>query len=143
MSEDRKKILQMLADGAISADEAERLIAALEKAPGNGNGNAVARTGKPKFLRILVDAAESPQGPATVNIRVPFQLLRAGVRLSSMIPPEARERANEAMREKGVDFDLNTLKPENLDDLIDQLSELQIDIDSQHKGKAKVRVFTE
>jgi hypothetical protein len=138
MSEDRKKILQMLAEGAISADEAERLIGALDKAP----GSALVRSSKPKFLHVHIDAADSPQGPATVNVRVPFQLLRAGVRLSSMIPPEAREKANAAMREKGVDIDLNTLKPEDLDDLIEQLSELQVDIDG-HKGKAKVRVFCE
>jgi hypothetical protein len=141
MSEDRKKILHMLAEGAISADEAERLIAALDKAPDTA---LTPRAGRPKYLRVQIDAQDGPQGPATVNVRVPFQLLRAGVRLSSMIPPEAREKANAAMREKGVDFDINTLKPENLDALIDQLSELEVDIDSHgRRGAAKVRVFCE
>ena len=139
MNEDRKKILEMLAAGTISAAEAERLLAALEKTP---TTTLATKNGKPKYLRVLIDAAESPDGPATVNVRVPFQLLRAGVRLSSMIPPEARDKANAAMREKGVNFDFNKISPENLDDLIEQLSELQVDIDG-HKGKAKVRVFCE
>jgi hypothetical protein len=142
MSEDRKTILHMLAEGAINADEAERLLAALDKAPPGAAG--APKPAKPKYLRVQIDAQDSPQGPSTVNVRVPFQLLRAGVRLSSMIPPEAREKANAAMREKGVDFDINTLKPENLDALIDQLSELEVDIDGHGRhGAAKVRVFCE
>lgn len=30
-------------------------------------------------------------GPVKVNIRVPMQLLHAGVRLAGLIPPQARE----------------------------------------------------
>jgi protein-tyrosine-phosphatase len=69
-----------------------------------------------------------------------MQLLRAGVRLGSLIPPHARERVNEAMRRKGVDIDINQLKPENLDDLIDQISDVALDVDDEH---AKVRIFWE
>jgi hypothetical protein len=71
---------------------------------------------------------------------VPMQLLRAGVRLSSLIPLEARDKVNEAMRDHGVPFNLSQLKPENLDELIDQISELTVDVDNEN---AKVRVFCE
>jgi len=134
MNENRKQILSMLAQGKITADEAERLIAALEK--GEPRGDA-------KYIRVLVETDESDQdSPARVNIRVPVRLLRAGVKLAGLIPQEAREQVNSAMREKGMAFDLNQLKPENLDVLIDQLQDVSIDVDKK-SGKARVKFFSE
>jgi hypothetical protein len=141
MSENRRQILQMLSEGKITADEAERLIAAVEKEAAVPAA-ATPSGGKPKYLRVLIEAQDKfrADSPTKVNIRVPMQLLRAGVRLSSLIPPEARERANAAMREKGVNFDLGQLKPENLDELLEQLNDLQVDMDDE---RAKVRIFCE
>jgi hypothetical protein len=143
MTEDRKRVLSMLADGKITADEAERLLAAMEREPASATASGFARprsNGAPKYMRVTVDANEPGKGPKKVNIRVTMQLLRAGVRLGSLIPPHARERVNEAMRRKGVDIDINQLKPENLDDLIDQISDVALDVDDEH---AKVRIFWE
>ncbi|MGD0864483.1 MAG: hypothetical protein ABSA49_02890 [Rhizomicrobium sp.] len=145
MSENRKQILDMLAAGKITADEAERLIAALERAPGGDSAGApTARKPLPKYLRVVVEA-EDDHGADTltkVNIRVPFQLLRAGVKIANFLPPKARTQVNEALREKGVDFDLNQIKPENLDELIEQLQDTVIDIDHD-RGRAKVKIFCE
>jgi hypothetical protein len=58
------------------------------------------------------------------------------------MPPKARAQVNEALREKGVDFDLNQIKPENLDELIEQLQDMVVDIDHDN-GRAKVKVFCE
>jgi hypothetical protein len=44
------------------------------------------------------------------------------------------------MEEKGVDFDLSQITPENLDDIVAQLRDLTVDVDSQ---SAKVRVYCE
>jgi hypothetical protein len=145
MSENRKQILDMLAGGKITADEAERLIAALERAPGGSLGTAsVARKPLPKYLRVVVEAEDDDGGDALtkVNIRVPFQLMRAGVKLANFMPPKARAQVNEALREKGVDFDLNQIKPENLDELIEQLQDMVVDIDHDN-GRAQVKVFCE
>ena len=103
MSENRRQILDMLAQGKITAGEAERLLAALEKEP---MGAATAtietrRNDRLKYLRVVVDAVDE-SGPTKVNIRIPMQLLRAGVRLTSLIPPQAREQVNEAMHKKGM-----------------------------------------
>jgi hypothetical protein len=145
MSEDRRSILQMLAEGKVTADEAERLIAALERPsanalPGGGPAPIGGKRAPPKYLRVAVDTDEGHGGPTKVNVRVPMQLLRAGVRLSSIIPPQARERVNAAMARKGVDFDINTLKPENLEELIEQLNDLTVDVDQE---RTKVRIFCE
>jgi hypothetical protein len=145
MSENRRQILQMLADGKITADEAERLIAALEKEPSSASAEPVrGEVLKPraKYLRVLVEAQDQHHGNGStkVNIRVPMQLLRAGVRLGALMPREARDRANAAMREKGIDFDLSQIKPENLEELIEQLKDLEVNVD---EDRAKVRVFCE
>ena len=143
MSEDRRSILDMLAAGQINADEAERLLAALDR----GRTSSVASEPgypsnhvRPKYLRVSVDTDEPDEGHTKVNIRVPMQLLRAGVRLSSLIPPKARDEVNAHMREQGIPFDINQLKPENLEDLVDQLSDLTVDVDQE---KTKVRIYCE
>ena len=46
------------------------------------------------------------------------------------------------MREKGMNFDINQLKPENLDELIDNLQDLSIDVDKKNR-MVKVKVFCE
>src|SRR5262245_58282136 len=132
MSQDRRSILDMLAQGKITADEAERLLAALDGAAGSSEKLPSAKS-KAKYLRVLVDTDEHHDGgkPTRVNIRVPMQLLRAGGRLGALIPAEARHKANAAMRKCGVNFALNQLKPENIEELIEQLDELTVDVDNE------------
>jgi hypothetical protein len=142
MSEESKRILQLLADGKVSVDEAERLLAALGQSGTQSPSDPdKAPPKKPKYLRVVVDAEDGDEkGPAKVNIRVPMQLLRAGVKLGTLIPPHARDKVNEAMHQHGVEFDLNQLKPENVEELIEQLNDLTVDVD---QGRNKVRVFCE
>ncbi|MGA3024320.1 MAG: hypothetical protein ABSF98_06090 [Bryobacteraceae bacterium] len=147
MNEDRRRILEMLAQGRITADEAERLIAALEKEPASASPNQGSETPpkpKPKYLRVLVESQDdrAPDNPSHVNVRVPMQLLRAGVRLVSLIPVQARDHVNGALRENGVPFDLSEIKPENLEEIVDQLDDLTVDVDQKNE-KVKVRVFCE
>jgi polyhydroxyalkanoate synthesis regulator phasin len=129
----------MLAQGKITTEEADRLISALREQP-SAPGAPPAK--KPRYLRVIVDAEDSRQGPVKVNIRVPLMLLRAGVRLASVIPPQAQEKVNRALREQGVDFDISTIKPENLEELIDELQDLTVDIEQQ-RDDVKVKVFVE
>jgi hypothetical protein len=142
MSQDRRDILDMLAQGKITADEAERLLTALDGTANTASADkSLSAKPKPKYLRVLVEADDHiRENPTRVNIRVPMQLLRAGIRLGTLIPAEAREKANAAMRERGVNFDLNQIKPENIEELIEQLDELTVDVDDD---AAKVRVFCE
>jgi hypothetical protein len=143
MNNDRRSVLQMLADGKINADEAERLLGAMEGAGPAPRPSEDASAGHnkppPKYLRVAVDATDE-DGPTRVNIRVPMALLRAGVRLTSLIPPAARDQVNEQLARNGVPFDIGQLKPENLEDLISHLDELTVDVDAQD---AKVRIYCE
>lgn len=136
MNDNRRQILDMLAQGKITAEEAERLITALER-----NDVPASRAGGNfKYLRVLVDAQDPLDGPTKVNVRVPMQLLRAGVKLTGVIPDRAREQVNEAMRKEGIPFDINKLTPDNLEEMIEQLRDLTVDVDN---ASAKVRVFCE
>ena len=153
MNENRRQILQMLADGKITADEADRLIAALEPGSesmageysGKTSNGATVKT-RSKYLRVLVEADESStglKGVTTVNVRVPMQLLRAGVRLAALIPQQAHEQLDQALSKHGVPITLSQIKPENLEELIDHLEDLTVDVDGAEGNKTKVRVFCE
>jgi hypothetical protein len=157
MNENRRQILEMLAAGKITADEADRLLAALEPdlaTPLRDFANtASAQTGdkfgaksRAKYLRVLVEADEDMtgmKGPTTVNVRVPMQFLRAGVRLAALIPKQAHEHLDEALNRHGVPLTLSQIKPENLEELIDHLEDLMVDVDGKDGNTTKVRVFCE
>lgn len=147
MNEHRRQILQMLSEGKISADEAERLIAAAEQPSSTAFADsAFAGKRRPKYLRVVVDSEDDGghEGPTKVNVRVPMQLLRAGVRLAGLIPASALQQANHAMQEKGVPIDLTQIKPENLEELVEQLNDLTVDVDQKEPGaRIKVKVFCE
>ena len=154
MNENRRQILEMLAAGKLTADEAERLLAALDSEPaaavpgGAGPVGSIRTAGKsvPKYLRVLVEADESMtgnKGLTTVNVRVPMQLLRAGVRLAALIPQQAHNQLDQALSNSGVPLTLSQIKPENLEELIDHLEDLTVDVDGKAGNQTKVRVFCE
>ena len=78
--------------------------------------------------------------PSRINIRVPLQLLRAGVRLTSVIPPQALTRVNEQLDKSGVPIDLAQLKPQDIEEFIEQLDDVTVDINDPD---SKVQVFCE
>jgi hypothetical protein len=149
LTEERRRILNLLADGKLSAAEAESLLNALDKSPtalpaASGPTDVALRD--PKYLRVLVegyDEHEHEHGGAAskVNVRVPFTLLRAGMRLAALLPATVHEPINRALRENGVAIDISKIKPENLEDLVTHLRELSIDVEGA-RGE-KVRVFCE
>jgi hypothetical protein len=154
MSDHRREILEMVAAGKITADEAVRLIAAFEgQAPSGSPGNSSSGSSpapakpRPKYLRVQVEADESMTGlkggTTTVNVRVPMQLLRAGVRLAGLIPAQAHEQLDEALNKHGIPITLSQIKPENLEELIDHLEDLTVDVDGKDGNATKVRVFCE
>jgi hypothetical protein len=49
-------------------------------------------------------------------------------------------QVSRALAEKGIDLDLRTLKAEDLEPLVEALSDLEVDVES---GKEKVRIYAE
>src|SRR5262245_32104649 len=136
MNEERKRILNMLAANKITAQEAEALLDAMSPPPATGaTDGGGALSADPKYLRVLVD------GEDKVNVRVPFQLIRAGVRLAALIPAAAHGPVNKALQEQGIDIDVSKLKAEDFENLVQALRDLTVDVEGA-RGE-KVRVFCE
>ena len=131
----------MLAQGKITVEEAERLLSFVDQPAGADSGGTETRDARkpsPKYLRVVVDGSD-PESEH-VNIRVPMGLIRAGVRLASLLPTGATSKINEKLKEQGVDIDIGKIKAEDLDELVDSLNDLQVDIQG---GKEKVRIYVE
>jgi hypothetical protein len=140
MSENKKRILEMLAAGKISVDEASRLLSALGEEAGNAeekSGNLAGR--KINYLRVMVDHMKEGK-PEKVNVKVPVSLIRAGMKFTSLIPEEAADEVDKALSEKGVKVNLKNLKEADVDALLMALSDFEVDIDD---GEGKVRVHAE
>lgn len=162
MSEPKKKILELLAQGKITADEAYRMMKALDDdGPTRGNAGhdntgheskesrGPENKAKSKYLRVTITPQEGNQGegfgphherPEKVNVRVPMSLIRAGIKMKSLIPPDAKGKINDALRDKGIDFDIDSIKNEDLEELIEALGDMEVDIEGKHGEKVKVYV---
>ncbi len=147
MSEDRSRILTMLAEGKITADEAGQLLDALDSRGGEtraGSSGEPAIKGDPtpllealpRFLYVKVNAENGD----TVDVKVPLALVRSGLKLTSLIPAQAMDQINSSMSEHGMSIDFSNLKPEDIDELVEALREMEVNVDSANGDK--VRVYT-
>ena len=135
MSSEAKRILTMLKEGKISVEEAEKLLAAL----GNAYDPSAETVRKPpKYFRVQVEEKDGDN----VNIRIPLQVLKAGMKLTSLIPEPARKAINEKLRQNNVPLDIENVRPDNIDEFIASLAELEISVDEGDAGD-KVRIFCE
>lgn len=139
MSEERKKILEMLAVGKINVDEAERLLSALSEESASSKVDTGDSSSKPKYLRVLVEPVSDKSKGDRVNIRVPLNLIRAGLKWAAFIPKNHQQRIGDALKEKGIEVDFHDIKPEDLEELVINLNELEVEVD----GDERVRVFCE
>lgn len=139
MSEERRKILEMLSKGKVSVEEAEKLLSAVSDSTSDQVYEKKSEGPGPKYLRVLVEPAPGNPESDRVNIRVPLKLIRAGLKLTALIPKQAHAKVNEALREKGMEIDFSQLKPEDLEEIVYQLNDLSVEVE----GKEKVRVFCE
>jgi DNA-binding transcriptional ArsR family regulator len=140
MSEERNQILKMLSEGKIEVSEAERLLDAINQTPEKTEpAETTDEKTELKYLRVQVD----PKGNGKderVDIRIPLQLVRAGAKIASFLPNEARAKIDGSLKDKGVDFSLSEINRGNVDELLDALREMSIDVDS---GVESVRIFCE
>ena len=138
MSGERKKVLELLAEGKISPDEAEKLLDKLASLSGteqeehNVSSESVGVGSKAlRYLRVQV---EKPGGE-NVNLRIPMSFLRAQSGLHVILP----QRILDKLADSGIDVSrFSRLRGQELEDALQQLN---IDVD-QSNGK-KVRIFCE
>lgn len=122
MSEERMRILKLLEEGKINADEAAKLLAAVE----TGAAKAPRGAGR-KVLHIEVRG--DAEGSAKVNVNIPLELIRIGLQ---MVPKEYREK----LEAKGMDLD-------KIVELIETGAQGRLVEVEHEKGNGKERIIVE
>jgi len=131
MSAETRKILEMLADKKITAEEADKLLEKLSTQPAQEPKAEQTSTFKPRFMRIVVDKP----GEKQVNIRMPLAFTRTGTHFLALLPLRVREK----LAEQGIDIaGTGGLKPEEWAKAIESM-----DIDLEGGNGKKVRIFCE
>jgi SHOCT-like protein len=171
MSDETRRVLDLLAQGKITVDEADRLLAAMGPvsnssattgATAAGKGAATGEASPPRYLRITVTRTGNWSGDdgeqarrarmwpghmggrsREVTVRVPVALVRNGMRLGAMIPGLSGAGLQARLRERGVDVDLSKIDTNTIDQLVGEFGEMNIDIDSGCGGKAQVHITSE
>ncbi len=140
MSENRRRVLEMLSEGKVSVDEAERLIGLVDEDSAQVRVPQEVlppRKGPARYLRVVVDSNGSAEH---VDVRVPLALIKAGVRLHTLMPGQAADGINQALKNNGIDADVHNLRTEDMEQLIDALSDLEVHVQD---GSDTVRVYCE
>lgn len=138
MSEERKQILEMLGQGKISVDEAERLLDALNESSSGMTQTAETNGKKPKFLHVKVVGDPDGGRHNNVDVRVPLALLKAGMKLGALMPEKVRAKFDSHMAEKGIDFDFKNMDSDKIDDFVQALKDNPIEVESDQES---VKIF--
>lgn len=84
-SEERMKILKMIEEGKINAEEAAKLLSALEDRPPKAGPGASRRT-EGRWLRIRV--TDTTTGRSKASVQIPIGLVDAGMKIGAHFAPE-------------------------------------------------------
>jgi hypothetical protein len=129
---EQRQVLDMLAEGKINSDEAERLLARLAELAQDDAPNsrpAPSRRAHGTQLRV---SARSEDGEV-IDVRIPLHLLSTGIELRHLLPEVARE----AIEETGIELDeLNKLPG---DVLAEALRDLEVEVDSEDGSTLSIR----
>ena len=149
-ADDTRRILELLAQGKTTVDEADRLIKALGAAQAQADATTADGTERPtpSWFRINIHKPANEHRQAKdVNIRVPVSVMKGGMRLGAIIASFAGEKAARRMRERGIDLDLSTINGDlsklngpEFEQFLKSLDELNIEVDD---GKSQVRITCE
>src|SRR5262245_17102324 len=114
MSDDTRRILDLLAQGKITVDEADQLLAAIAASAAHAaetndrTGAGEASTQRWVRIRIQKQPKVGHEGKE-VNSRVPIAGVKGGMRLGAIIGTFAGENAAQRMKERGIDLDLSKI----------------------------------
>lgn len=87
-SEERMRILQMIEEGVITAEDGIRLLDSIEQSERLNRGQEpVVETGRSaRFFRVRV--TDTQTGKARVNVRLPVSVINAGFKMGARFAPE-------------------------------------------------------
>jgi hypothetical protein len=85
-TEERMKILKMIQEGKITAEEGAKLLAALRESRGKPPRPGASPVGNKGWLRVRV--TDMASGRTKVNVNLPLGLMDAGLRIGAQYAPE-------------------------------------------------------
>jgi len=127
--EDKRKILDMVAEGKITAEEAAKLLSAMNPKP------VPATKGKRLVFQIIQEGSEKPK----VNIAIPLKLAKFGM---NFIPKNGKINADLG----NSDFDISSINWQEIMEMATagETGELfYVDIDEEDKGTVSIRISVE
>ena len=143
MNEDRMKILEMLSNGKISAQEAEKLISALDKieepvvSMQTIDANVPESPGGEKYLYVIVQPKAGKESEK-VSVKIPLAILKAGINIAALMPKDTQESIDSSLKEKGVEFNLSDIDPKNIEVFLKAIEDLSIDVENEN---SYIKVF--
>ncbi len=150
-TDDTRRILEMLSQGKITVDDADRLIQAVsaDRAAAVPADTAADARPRARWFRINIHkpAKDEAHQPKDVNIRVPIAVAKGGMRLGAIIATFAGEKAAQRMKARGLDLDLSAINGDlsrmngaEFEAFMKSLDEMNIEIDD---GRSTVRITAE
>jgi hypothetical protein len=131
MSEERKKILRMIAEGKITPEEGDRLLGALRETDGRS-----------RFMKVRVTDSDGKRTKARIDI--PIGVIKAALKLGTLfkgVIPEGQK-----INIQGKEISLDGITPEMIESIIAELGEggkfTLADIHDDEKGE-HVEVYIE
>lgn len=126
----------MLKDGAISVEDAERLLDAVPTEPADAAGQVPARTAGVTPKRILILVSEN--GKNIVNIRLPFSLVRIALKMGISIGSMSAKHTSDPETAQALEM----LKTIDIDEILNSLSDgdislpySMVDVDDEKSGE--------
>jgi hypothetical protein len=96
-TEERMKILNMIREGKISAEEGAKLLAALGDSQKPSRQPAVRVAGEPRWFRVRV--TDMVSGKSKVSVNIPIALMEWGMQIGAQFAPEVGELDFEQVKE--------------------------------------------
>jgi hypothetical protein len=89
-AEERRKILNMVAEGKISAEEGAQLLGALQKASRQtpGRNEAAVGAGGARYFRVRITDAS---GKTKINVSLPINLIDVGLKMGARFVPDLQD----------------------------------------------------
>ena len=96
-SEERLKILQMIQDGKISAEDGAKLLSAISQNAQAQKTRTSSRNRESRYMRVRVTDVNS--GKTKVSVNLPLGLVDAGLNIASNFMPDMSADATEDIRD--------------------------------------------
>jgi len=96
-TEERMKILNMIREGKISAEEGAKLLSALGDTEKASRVPSTRTTGEPRWFRVRV--TDLVNGKTKVSVNIPIGLMEWGMQIGAQFAPEVADLDFEQLKE--------------------------------------------